>query len=74
MISREEFERYLCNNYNCTRFKQGNDVALQNGSFTASLGNHRKTEICKGEARRFLQDLGFTGATFTAICNEWSLT
>lgn len=71
MINREEFERYLCNNYNCTRARQGNDVALRHTvggtSHTASLGNHSRTTIHAGEARRFLQDLGFTGADLTDI-------
>lgn len=71
MIKREKFERYLVNKCNCTRDQQGRDVALRHmvggRQYTASLGNHKITEIPDGDARKFLMDLGFTDPDYTAI-------
>lgn len=76
MINRRDFERDLCNNYGCYR-SHGDDTTLcrDDGgvSYHATFGNHAKTEVHAGEARRFLQDLGFTGNVYTEIRNAWGI-
>ena len=76
MINRRDFERDLCNNYGCY-YSHGDDITLcreVNGVLhRATFGNHAKTEIHGDEARRLLQDLGFTGDTYKEIRNKWSI-
>lgn len=76
MINRMDFQRYLCNEWGCNP-GHGNDATLcreVNGQMHyATFGNHARREVHRGEARRFLQDLGFAGNDYAQICNAWGL-
>lgn len=76
MINRMDFERYLCNNWGCNP-GHGNDATLYrevNGQMCrATFGNHDRRKVHRGEARRFLQELGFAGNDYAQICNDWGL-
>ncbi len=76
MIRRRDFERYLCNNWGCYP-SHGDDAILcheVNGkTYYATFGNHDRREVHKGEARRFLQELGFSGNDYAQIRRDWEL-
>lgn len=71
MIRRNDFERFLVNNYGCWTELRGGDVYIyrQNGARVehGTFGGHQHREVTPGMARGVLQDLGFTQAQITAI-------
>lgn len=74
MISRDDFEDYLCRHCGCRRIRQ-RDLALQHTvegrTYTATFGNHSRQQIHRGEAQRLLLDLHFTSAQISQILNQF---
>lgn len=77
MVDRDDFERFLDNNYHCWRERRGGDIYIyrRNGGRVVhgTFGGHQRREVPPGMVRRVLLDLEFTQNQIDTICDEFGI-